>query len=645
MGLVALRARRFATAMRAAAGKLLPVPKWRLVGLLGAMWIFFAALRILLGPLFESMSMFGFHDWDSHSAYRYATVVSLKKYHELPWWNPWLGGGFPAWAYVEGATNFISPYLPLYLTLPVQVAERYEVLGATLTGLGSAYLLAGRVTRSAALRALVAVTYALNGRWALQLSVGHSWHLQYAWLPLALFFFDLSLEPGKRRYALGSGLVLSAMVYMGGIYPLPHTAILLTLYAATLAASRRALEPLRALAVASVSGIGFAAPKLFPMVELMRRYPRKIDSTEAIDLGQLTTMLTNPNQSYEQAPVAVPFWRWHEYGIYVGGWVVLAMLVGLVGARCRKTVPLKLAALVFLLLGMGAFHPRAPWTLLHRLPVFSSQHIPTRFLFPAVLMLMLVFAAFAGRYLDALVASRGWVDLLLLAPVYMVAVDIASVGHKATERSFYMTAPPIQANPEFHHRSAPPYDYSPAVVQGASLLAMFANVGVIGSYGLPALAPGAIAVGAPGYRGEAYVVGAQGGASARVTKWTPNTAVVEYEHATPGTLLVYNMNYDPGWHANGRPAVDYRHAVAIHIAAGTGRVKFSYYPRALNWGLAICALTVGLAFGVGRLSRRMRSIWRRGVSFVCTTTTRGGTRRARRHECSWPASRQDRGKR
>jgi hypothetical protein len=258
------------------------------------------------------------------------------------------------------------------------------------------------------------------------------------------------------------------------------------------------------------------------------------------------------------------------------------------------------------LLGMGAFDRHAPWTLLHELPVFSSQHVPTRFLFPAVLMLMLVFAAFAGGYFDTLVASRGWVDLLLLVPVYAVAVDITSVGRKSTENSFYMEAPPIQPNPVFHHQTASPYGYSPEVVQGASLLAMFANVGVIGSYGLPALEPGAIAMGAPGYRGEAYVVGAQGGAAARITKWTPNTAVVEYDHAAPGALLVYNMNYDPGWRANGRPALDYQHAVAIPIAAGTGRVKFSYYPPALNWGLAVCAATFCLAFGVGRQNHRVR---------------------------------------
>ncbi len=576
---------------------------WRLLSGLGVAWVFFVALRTLLGPLFHSMTTFGFHDWDSHSAYRYATVASLKKYHEFPWWNPWMAGGFPAWAYVEGATNFISPYLPLYLTLPLQVAERFEVLGATLTGLVSTYLLAGRVTRSAALRALVAVAYAVNGRWALQVSVGHSWHMQYAWLPLAVFFFDLSLDPGKRRYALATGGVLAVLVYMGGIYPLPHTALLLVIYATTCAAVRGTWEPIRALVVAAVSGIGFAAPKLFPMIDLMMRYPRKIDSTETIDLGQLTAMLTDPNQSYSQAPVAIPRYGWHEYGIYVGVGVALAMVVGFVFARTRKAVPLRVTGLVFLLLGMGTFNPHAPWALLHQAPVFSSQHVPTRFLFPAVLMLALVFASFAGNYLDRLVASNGWVDLLLLVPVWAVAFDITSVGRKSTEHSFYMEAPPILPNPEFRQQSSLPFNYSPPDWAGASLLAEFGNIGLIGSYGIPTFEPGAFAVGAPGYRGEAYVVGPPGG-GARVVHFTPNTAVVEYDHAGPGSLLVYNMNFDPSWRANGRTATDYKNAVATPLSSEGGRVTFSYYPRALNWGLFVCALTFAIGFGGTRAKAR-----------------------------------------
>lgn len=581
---------------------------WRALALLGVGTVFVSALDVLLQPFFQNMSLYGFHDWDSHTAYRYVTVLSLKRYFEPPWWHPWLCGGFPGWAYVEGATNFVSPYLPFYLLLPIQAAERFEVLGEAIVGLVSAYLLAGRFTRSMAVRALVAVAYAINGRWTLQASVGHTWHLQYGWLPLAVYFFDVSLDTGKRRFAVYSGAVLAVIVYLGGIYPLPHTALALVLYATVMAVARRSVGPFFSLASASLSGVGFAAPKLLPMIDLMMRYPRKIDSTEAVDLGQLLTMFTDRDQSYlHPPPIIVPRWGWHEYGIYVGGWVVAAMLLGLVAAPAGKGLAVKVSGLAFLLLGMGAFHKNAPWTLLHEFPVFSSQHVPTRFLLPAVLMLMLAFAAAFGQSFDRVIERRRWLDVLLLVPVHFVAQDIATVGRKTTEHVFFMALPPGSPAGEFHQEFGPPYDYTPGDWTGATMASMTNNLGIVGCYGVPdSLVRGAIPKGKPGYRGEAYVVDAAGRGNATITKWTPNTATVKYENAGPGATLVYNMNYDPSWRANGKPAVEYNAVVATPLPLGSGEVKFSYYPRMLNWGLAVFALTAFVAFGVPRIIARRR---------------------------------------
>jgi hypothetical protein len=580
---------------------------WGALALVGVGAVFVSALYVLLTPFFHAMSMFGFHDWDSHTAYRYVTVLSLKGYFEPPWWHPWLCGGFPGWAYVEGATNFVSPYLPFYLLLPIQAAERFEVLGEAIVGLVSTYLLAGRFTRSAAVRAFVAVAYAINGRWALQAAVGHTWHLQYGWLPLALFFFDVSLDQGKRHFAVYSGAVLAVIVYEGGIYPLPHTALALVLYATMIAAARRTVRPFFTLAVASLSGVGFAAPKLFPMIDLMMRYPRKIDSTEAIDLGALVTMLTERDQSYSHPPpISVPRWGWHEYGIYVGGWVVAAMLIGLVSAPRARGLALKVSGLAFLLLGMGAFHKHAPWTLLHELPIFSSQHVPTRFLLPAVLMLMLSFAASFGGAFDHVIERHRWIDLLLLVPIFLVAQDIAQVGRKTMEHVFFMDLRPASPG-EFHQESGPPYDYTPGDWTGATMASMTNNLGIVGCYGVPdSLVRGAIPRGKPGYRGEAYLVDGADGGSAAITKWTPNTATVKYQNAGPGALLVYNMNYDPSWRANGKAAIEYDAVVATAVPRGSGEVKFSYYPRALNGGLTVFALTAFVAFGAPRIIARRR---------------------------------------
>ncbi len=579
--------------------------------LLGVLVVALDALRIIFTPWFKDLSIYGMRDWDEDSALRYITALDITRYHELPWWHPWLCGGFPAWANSEGANNLVSPYLPFYLVFPIQVAVRLECIAATAAAFVFTYLLAGRVTRSAAIRALVAVAYAFNGRHVLQLSEGHMWHLQYAWVPLALYFFDRSIEGRGARDAIYLGGTLALMLYMGGIYPLPQAVLLLGLYALSMSLSRRSARPFASLALGGAVAVGLAAPKLLVVADMMSKYPRKIDSPEAITWEQLRLVFTDATGTIGHDPVRMPSWGWHEYGIYVGVWFTGAMVLAVLCSSAKGSpTALRFAGLVFLVLGCGALDQYAPWTLLHRLPLFSSQHVPSRALMIAVLALGLAFASLAGRVVDRAVAALPWLDCLLLVPVFFVATDIAAVGELSSRDAFQFKAPAqIPASAEFHHVTELSYRYDPDWHQSGrqELLSMFANTGVIQCHTAPReLVPGAIAQGAGGYRGEAYLASdtvRQAPGTARVTSFTPNTATLHYEGAVPGSMLVYNMNYDPSWRTNVGPVVSYRGAAAVVVTDAAGDVRFSYYPRALNGGLALFAITAAL---VWRRLRRER---------------------------------------
>ena len=144
------------------------------------------------------------------AAYRYVTVLSLKDHGQLPWWNPWFCGGFPAWGYAEAATNLVSPFGVLYALFPFPLALRLEAVAATIAGVLTTYLLAGRFTSSPGWRAFVAAIVMLSSRWALQVSSGHMWHLAYAWMPTrALLLRSLGTRAeggvrGRRRRCDGA---------------------------------------------------------------------------------------------------------------------------------------------------------------------------------------------------------------------------------------------------------------------------------------------------------------------------------------------------------------------------------------------------------------------------------------------------------
>jgi hypothetical protein len=592
-----------------------PRTRWRALALVVTVAVVVHAVRVLYTPFFADTSTHGFRDWDSQSTFHYIAPLSLLRYHELPWWNPWLCGGFPAWAYVEGVPNLVSPYLPFYLLFPVQVAERLEVVFSTLCALAFAYLLAGRITKSVAARALVSVTYGLNGRWVLQISEGHTWHLQYAWLPLAIYTFDVSLERGRMRYAAYTGIVLALQVYMGGLYPVPHTALVLFLYSAFLVVAWRTIRPLVSLAVSGSVAVGVAAPKLLPLLSVMRLHPRTIDSHESVDLGQLIMMFTDTTGAIDTDHDPFPGMAigWYEFGTYVGVWVTAAILLAmLVPAGSARAKGLRIAGIVFLLLGCGSFHPYAPWTLLHRLPSFSSQHMPMRFLMPAVLLLVLSFVALVAEPLERRIRRRPWLDLALLVPLAFVASDLAGVGVRSTTKVFQLHAPAtIVPSDTFHHVDDLTYRYDPDWHQigRQSLLSMYANTGVIRCYGIPRdFKPGAIAVGAAGYRGEAYVA-EESSSQAEVTRFTPNSATIRFSGAHPGETLVYNMNYDAGWSTSSGRAIDYHGAVGAKVDAVAGEVTFRYRPPLLGWGLLVFALTVAALVRSSRLWPKVAGLW------------------------------------
>lgn len=554
------------------------------------------AVGVVMRPWLADPSTFGFHDWDSQTAHRELVRRTLLRYREFPFWNPYACGGFPAWGYVEADTIVVSPWLIAYLTLPMSIALRVETGAMALLGAFGAWVLAGRFTKAPAARALVVALWAVNGRWGLQTASGHTWHLAYAWMPWCLQFFDRACEERRRvsDIAWTSG-ALAMLVYAGGIYPLPHTVLLLGLYALGLAFTARSPRPVLTLALCGALAVGLAAPKLLPVIDGFQRAPRLIESPEVFSIGALVTALTSRDQAFYARPAAVSPYGWHEWGSYIGalGLGVLVAAVALV--RGRREHLLKLIGVVFVLLALGAFHPSAPWTLLHEhVPVFRSQHVPSRFLYPAVLVLALVAAAGLGRALERQHARRPWLSVVAAGLVLALAYDVASVAARPMADAMWMVPPRIASRRPFHFEKDPPYHYKKRDWAGPMYLAMLGNTGVLNCYGAPPFeGRGARDVRDPAYRGEAYV---EGQGSAKLVRWSPNRAVVDVTGANAGARLVYNMNYDDGWRAEiagagASAAVPFEDTVSIFLPEGASRVTFRYYPRALNAGLVLLALS------------------------------------------------------
>ncbi len=560
---------------------------------------------VVLWPWLTNTSTFGFHDWDVQTSHRYLVKESLLQYGQFPGWNPYACGGFPAWGYVEADTVVVSPLLPLYLFADIRLALRIEVLAMALVGSFGTYLLAGRFTKAYAARAFVVALFAVNGRFGLQAAAGHTWHLAYALMPWCWFFFERARDASRRvRDIALLGASFAALVYAGGIYPLPHTVLLLALWAAALALLERRIRPLTTLALGGLAGLGLSASKLLPLLATFGRAPRTIESTEKLDLGSFVTLLTSRKQAFYDRPANVSPYGWHEWGMYIGVAGALALLLGLVFSPGRKEACLKAVGLLFVALGFGAFHPYAPWSLLHaHAPVFGSEHVPSRFLYPATLVLGIVAASGAGKWIEARTSLRPWLDPLAGALVFVMALDVASIAELPMKDAMWMEPPDhLPENRPFSMVENPVYQYKRRDWAGPMYLAMLANTGVVHCYGTPPFeGVGAIAATDPRYRGEAFV---EGMGVARVSRWTPNEFDIEVD-APEGGVLVYNMNYDAGFTARVRsdggvessPAGRDQDRLAAVVPSGHSVVTFSYTPVRMKLGIVLSTLTLAIFVG------------------------------------------------
>jgi hypothetical protein len=278
-----------------------------------------------------------------------------------------------------------------------------------------------------------------------------------------------------------------------------------------------------------------------------------------------------------------------------------------------------------MVLGFGAFHDYAPWTLLHHAPIFKSQHVPSRWQYPAVLVLAVVFASVLERGVARLRGLRPVGELVLLACAAWVSWDIAQVARLPMAQMFdgHMPSMPVKTD-EFHTeaRVTQQYQYDGISYGQASLPSEMANVGQIECMIFPGLSVfakdakgvvhgmGAKGRGDPAYRGEAYTASGKG--HAELVHFTPNAMTVHVDGAEPGDLLVLNQNWDPGWRADGVPAANYNDAVATLVHASNETVLFRYRPHYWWLSLGICAVTIGgiaAAFERVRRARLQRARW------------------------------------
>jgi hypothetical protein len=531
-------------------------------------------------------------------------VVSVVRFHEFPFWNPYECGGLPLWDNPQAPIGSPLALGMFFFDTTIAMAVWYVIHSAL--GVVCMWRFAREglaLSRGASLAASVA--WSFSGFHVHHYAGGHLAFGSFLFFPLAWLLWRTSWR--SKRDAVYLGMLVALMMYEGGVYPLPHLVLLLALATATgLIAERHSLRDLAfwrglfaAALIVAVVGVGLAAARLLPVMDQLAAHKRNL-GTEA-DYLRWPTIREMFLAREHPRHVPGQEYVWTEYASYIGLPLFALALLGL-AAGALAYWELSLALVVFAALMAGHFSPNAPWHVIkeHVFP-FKEMRVPSRFRVEVLLAL----ASFVGIAIDRLGAlslrrrSRGLGTLrpmlLVLACIGLGDLLSASIAHvsamfttRALERQeaserLYLGGPGLAADLRDQPR------------QNRGRFECYEEWGWGRS--------------APLWSGDVPQARAEAdGVRVSNVVRTPNTFRFDVEAPSGGTVQL-NTAYDRQWQTSVGKIRDRATALDVDVPRGTHQVVVRYRPRTFSAGAALTvstALALVLAAWIDRARRAGR---------------------------------------
>ncbi len=524
-------------------------------------------------PIVANMTGLGLdHDWDLTMEMHWAPFYTVAHFHQLPLWDPYKCGGVPLLGNPQ--SRILTPFFLVHLLFGPLLGIHLEIIAHLAIGFGGAYLLARQIDIGKLGAFACGATFAGSSWYSLRMAPGHSVFLCIMYIPWVVALFWMGWRNRQLMFAVPTGFAAALIFFEGGIYQTTHVALVLLLLALVLGAQYRSLFPLLLLSTSLAFELLFAAPKLVPAVHFVGFNPRTVDPFEVNTLSMFGQELFSRNQFFSRDSMG-GFWGFWEFGAYIGFFFAgMAMLGGTV--RFRRALPWSVTTLVLLSLAAGNHGAYSPWVLLHRFPVFSAQHAPTRLLMTTTLFV----GVLAGFGVDAICSLRRiWLTIVIGLLTLAATVDCWWVG--VSNMQYLLGGgehEPFRASPNFQqfYLSAENRSYMMALANlGAVNCYESAYSGAHNAYGSNQL----------GYHGEQYLIG---NGTVRLVRWTPNR--LDYDVDANGkAVVVVNQNFDPEWKVvkgEGEP-FQYKGLLSIRVPSGRQRLTIEYYGAAFLIGCEI----------------------------------------------------------
>lgn len=398
-----------------------------------------------------------------------AARISILKYHQFPWWNPWVSGGVPLFANPQFGLLSLPTLLGIFFGSVI--GFKLAITAYFLLGFYSLLLLFRRSFKTPRLTAILLAYIWTFGTFLTYRSLGHYTFLTIQFLPLMLHFYlsrksyryswlYLGISAGLAAHAAAHNMTILSYIVIALFIIMDIAKITYINMKGSLSASIEVhKDELRYLLKAGIVFVLLTAYRLYFTLAYLGDYPRSQSDNPEPTLGIAKALfaIAGPLRQFSNQPKH-PQWSWMEASAYIGiATALAAVLVGYILWNKRKKWspdfaynPFKVIVLgsVCFILGLGNFMgDLSPYILLRHLPILSSMRVASRWLVFSSLLVLVFIALYKGKkYRTTLnvLLSLSVIELFIisrpqLSKPYLFPISYENSGHGFQQKLQYDT--------------------------------------------------------------------------------------------------------------------------------------------------------------------------------------------------------------
>jgi hypothetical protein len=325
--------------------------------------------------------------------------VSVIKYGQFPWFNPWVAGGVPL--YANPQFGLVSIQAILVLIFGTLVGLKISIILYALLGMWGIYCLLRYNDTPVARSLMLGYIFAFGGFGVYHITGGHLTFAVYYLIPFLLWSFQRLLKESK--------WIVFSLIFSLCLLSASHYIILqfmLILFGISILAIWKkpyGKNP-KELAIIYLKSFGLililTAHKIFFAYQYLASYPRLGGDANAVSILTLLRSLIIPPSPYNHTQPAGLNYSWGEYSAYSGIILIfIVIFIFIILFRNKKLITNKIYVVFLIIIGsfllaLGRFSKFSPFNLLGELPVYSSMIAPARwmgwFFFGIILLIGLI---------------------------------------------------------------------------------------------------------------------------------------------------------------------------------------------------------------------------------------------------------------